>query len=310
MAKYAILGVGALGGLYGGLLAKSGVETHFLARSDLDHLQKHGLQVESPWGNFHVNNLNVYQSPEEMPPADVVVVAWKATSNPSLPLALEALCHAQSIVLVLQNGLDVEHDAAAVVGEDRVLGGCCFLCCNKIAPGHIKHLDYGRIVFGEFGSQNSGQITHRMQMIASDFRAAGIDIEPSANLLSVRWKKLAWNIPFNGLSVVLAANTQEIMEDPAASALAKSLMEEVREAAAANGVAIEATHIQKMLDDTRRMVPYDSSMLLDFRAGRAMEVEAIFGNPLRAARQAGYNPSKIDMLYQQLSFLGNRSRTL
>ena len=93
------------------------------------------------------------------------------------------------------------------------------------------------------------------------------------------------------------------MSDRHASLLAEELMLEVREAAAACGSAIEASHITKMLDDTRKMVPYDSSMLLDYRAGRPMEVESIFGNALRASLDAGYRPAKVEMLYRQLAFL-------
>ena len=114
-------------------------------------------------------------------------------------------------------------------------------------------------------------------------------------------KELAWNIPFNGLSVVLNADTQQIMEDPASRELAEDLMVEVKNSAAANGIEISEKHIQKMLDDTSAMVPYDSSMRVDFVQRRPIEVEAIFGNPLRAAKKAGYEPRKIEMLYQQLT---------
>ncbi|MEZ6152379.1 MAG: ketopantoate reductase C-terminal domain-containing protein [Pirellulaceae bacterium] len=128
-------------------------------------------------------------------------------------------------------------------------------------------------------------------------------MQPAEDLLKVRWSKLVWNIPYNGLSVVLNADTRQLMHDSASATLVEDLMREVCEAASRCGCSIDEAHVTKMLEDTRRMVPYDSSMRLDFLARRPMEVEAIFGNPLRAALQAGYRPSKIEMLYQQLCFL-------
>jgi 2-dehydropantoate 2-reductase len=306
--RYGILGTGALGGLYGGLLAKYGKNVHFVARSDYEHLRDKGLKVDTPSGNFHLSKLRVYRTPQEMPEVDVAIVAWKTTSNADLRPALEAVCHGQTSVLVLQNGLDVEREAAEIVGANRVLGGCCFLCSNKVGPGHIHHLDYGTIVFGEYDASLRGHVTRRMKKLAEDFQQAGIDMRPDADLLRTRWKKLVWNIPFNGLSVALQANTAAIMQDPAAARLAEQLMQEVRQAADACGVKIEAAHIQNMLEATRKMVPYDSSMSLDYRAKRPMEVESIFGNPLRASQAAGYTAPKIDMLYHQLCFLDRQNR--
>lgn len=303
MTSYAVLGVGALGGLYGGLLARAGIEVHFLLHSDYEHVREHGLRVESRLGDFHLPEVNAYQRAGDMPPVDVVIVAWKSTANDTLANALPPLLHASTAVLVLQNGWDVERDAAAIVGAEQVLGGCCFLCSNKVGPGHIQHLDYGRITFGEYAPLFSGSITLRMEHIAKDFRSAGIDITSTEDLRHSRWTKLMWNIPFNGLSVVLNALTDRIMSSSHTASLAESLMREVRDAAAGCGSPIDASMIGKLLTDTRQMVPYASSMLLDYQRGRPMEIEAIVGNPLRAAQAAGVSTPRIEMLYQQLQFL-------
>ncbi len=303
-----MLGTGALGGLYGGLLARFGIDVHFLVRSDYDHVYQHGLQIESPLGDFHLPQVNCYKSLEDLPKVDVVIVAWKTTANAALKNTLQQVCGPHTVVLVLQNGWDIESAAAECVGSERVLGGCCFLCCNKIGPGHIQHLDYGQIVFGEYERLLSGSITDRMAAIASDFQAAGIDMQPAIDLRNVRWRKLMWNIPYNGLSVVLNADTKQIMSDPASAVLAEALMREVRQGAESCGYAIEESFVDKLLEDTRQMVPYDSSMRLDFRAGRPMEVESIFGSPLRAARQAGFHAQRIEMLYHQLVFLDQQNR--
>lgn len=302
MSSYAVLGVGALGGLYGGLLARAGQDVHFLLHSDFEHVQQHGLRVDTPLGNFHLPRVQAYRNATDMPRVDVVIVAWKTTANAALADTLPHLLRDDGCVLVLQNGWDVERQSTEIVGVERVLGGCCFLCSNKVGPGHIHHLDYGRIAFGEYAPLQSGTITPRLRRIEQEFRAAGIDMTATEDLRHTRWAKLMWNIPFNGLSVVLNALTDRIMAVPETAALAERLMQEVRTAADGCGSQIEEQLVTKLLDDTRKMVPYASSMLLDYQQGRPMEVEAIFGNPLRAAQAAGVAVPRIEMLYQQLKF--------
>jgi 2-dehydropantoate 2-reductase len=305
--KYAIIGSGALGGLYGGMLAKRGSEVHFLIHSGIDLIRSQGLKVESILGDFHLDgqSLNLHSTINTIPACDVTIVALKTTQNHLLSDLLPVPTRDGGLVLCLQNGLHSEADSAEVVGMDRVLGGCCFLCCNKVAPGHLRHLDYGKIVMGEFtpGDQPACGLTARLQEIAEDMSAAGIDVVTTGDLAMARWRKLMWNIPFNGLSVVLGASTQELINDSHAAALAESIMEEVRDAAAACGRKLPHDAIQFTLDHTRQMVPYDSSMRLDFLAGRPMELPAIFEAPLRAASRSGATMPRVEMLYRELSFL-------
>ena len=304
--RYAIIGSGALGGLYGGMLARKGFEVHFLLHSDYQHVAEHGLRVESPWGDFHLPDVHAHRSSQSMPPCDVTIVGLKTTRNDLLAELLPAPTRGGGVVLVLQNGLDVEADSAAVVGVDRVLGGCCFLCSNKVGPGHIRHLDFGRIVFGEY-EPGVREVTPRASQICDDLVSSGIDAQASDDLPLTRWRKLMWNIPFNGLSVVLDASTQELVEDDDSVALVDAIIREVHAAAAACGIDVPEEMITKTIDVTRGMVPYDSSMRLDYLNRRKIEVESIFGNPIRTARRHGASMPRVEMLYQQLKFLDARN---
>lgn len=304
--RYAIVGAGALGGLYGALLAKAGFEVHFLLHSDYRHVAEHGLRIESVWGDFELPQVNVHADADTMPACDVTIVGLKTTNNRLLPELLPGPTRGGGCVLVLQNGLDVEADSAAVVGSERVLGGCCFLCSNKVGPGHIRHLDYGRIVFGEY-TDGRHPVSVRAERICRDLVAAGIDAHTTDDLRLTRWRKLMWNIPFNGLSVVLDASTKELIEQPDALALSESIIREVHSAAGSCGAAIPSEMIEKTIEHTKKMVPYDSSMRLDFLHGRPMEVEAIFGKPLRVAAEHGASMAFVEMLYRQLKFLDHRN---
>jgi 2-dehydropantoate 2-reductase len=305
---YAIIGTGAIGGFYGARLVRAGFDVHFLARGDYNHIRDHGLVIDSKDGNFALPRVNVYNSAADMPACDVVAVALKATANHILPDVLPAVVKNNGAVLVMQNGFGYEEDVAAIVGPDRVLGVLCFICSNKTGPGHIRHLDFGHITVAQY--TNSGApsgITPLMQDIAGDFTKAGITVRTAPDLATARWKKLVWNMPYSGLSVVLSALTDTLNKNSYSRGLVESIMREVCAAAAACGHPIEEEYIREMLEYTDAMTPYRTSMKIDFDEKRPMEVEAIFGNPLRAAKKAGIKVPLMEMLYRELKFMDDEN---
>ena len=306
---YAILGTGALGGFYGAKLQQAGFEVHFLVRSDYESVRHNGLFVESVDGDFTLPRVKAYCDVTNMPASDVVIVALKTTQNQVLPQILPPILKKNSIVLVLQNGLSIEEEVAAIVDEHKIIGGLCFLCSNKVKDGHIRHLAYGKIALGEYTSSScpSG-ITDEMRKIAADFESAGIPIQLAPDLLLARWQKLVWNIPYNGLSVVLDATTEELMTDPNSLELVKELMHEVLVGAKSVGRDIPLCFIETMLEHTRNMHPYRTSMKIDYDEGRPLELAAIFANPLQTALSRGVNLPQIRCLYRQLQFLDARNR--
>ena len=305
--SYAIIGAGALGGFYGARLQQAGCEVHFLLHSDYEHVKRHGLICESKNGDFTLPHVNAYRDARDMPRCDVVCVCLKTTQNHLLPNLLPPVVKNDGAVLLMQNGLGVEDNVAKIVGSERVMGGLCFLCSNKIGPGHIRHLDYGMVSLGEFASRG---ISDRMRGIGDDLQQAGIPVQLAEDLAVARWQKLVWNIPYNSLSVVLNANTDALMADPHTRQLVEEIMREIVADAHAVGVMVDNAIVEKMLDYTDEMKPYRTSMKIDFDEHRPMEVEAIFGNPLRAAQQAGAKSPLIEMLYRQLKFLDGRNRAI
>ncbi|MFN6162396.1 MAG: putative 2-dehydropantoate 2-reductase [Planctomycetota bacterium] len=304
--SYAILGTGALGGFYGGLMARSGLDVHFLFRSDFDHVVQRGLRVDSKNGDFYLPSVQAYRRVEEMPRVDCVIVGLKSTQNHLLASLLPPLLGEESTVLVLQNGLHVEQATREVVGPGRVAGGCCFLCSNKVGPGHIRHIDYGRILFGPYRGledDEPGPSQGRLEAVERDLKNAGIECQLTQDLTTARWRKLMWNIPFNGLSVILNASTDVIMGDADSRNLARRISEEVRQTACLCGSAIEPEFVDWVIDHTDEMVPYDSSMRLDFNNGRPIEVEAIYGNAMRHAARHGVQTPLLTPLFQQLKVL-------
>ncbi len=301
----AVVGAGALGLYYGGRLARGGSNVTFLARGDLDVLRMRGIEVRVPGGDFTLPAaaMKAAATPEEIGPVDLVVITLKATANDQLARLLPPLLHADTVVLNLQNGLGVDEQVAAVAGEARTLGGLCFVCVNRIAPGVAECTMAGHIVAGEF----AGPVQARTRALAELFNAAGIKMSVIDRLLDVRWRKLVWNVPFNGLAVTGGGiTTEDILRSPEMEAHVWALMREVQASAAAHGVMIPEDFVVDQVERTRPMGPYKPSTMLDYIAGKPLEVEPIWGEPLRRARAKGVSTPRLESLYAELREINAR----
>jgi len=297
--RYGVIGTGALGGFYGGMLAKAGQEVHFLFRSDFDHVKKSGLQVDSVNGNFHLPEVNAYHTSRQMPVCDVILVCLKTTGNHLLPELIKPLLHPESMVVLLQNGLGLEEELSAQLPGIQIAGGLAFICSSKVGPGHIHHLDFGKLILGSYNVSQSTVL----EKIVHDFQQADIHAELAADLRFARWQKLVWNIPFNGMTVVLNTTTDRLMADESTRELSRELMLEVIHGANHCGVPLKESLAQQMIDMTIKMKPYAPSMKLDYDFRRPMEVEYIYSKPIQTAREAGFEMHKVAMLEKQLRFI-------
>ena len=300
--KYAVIGSGALGGFYGGKLAHAGKEVHFLFHSDYEFVRQNGLQIDSVSGDFHLPHVNAYRSTAEMPVADVVLVCLKTTNNGLLGKMLPPLLHPGTVVVLIQNGLGVEEDVATLFPRQPIAGGMAFICSNKVGDGHIAHLDYGRLNLGLY----RGDVETILQQVRADFIEAEVPTEVSADLMKARWQKLVWNIPYNGMTVVLNATTDQLMKNESTRRLLHDMMLEVIRGAGACGISIKESFADKMLEMTDGMTPYAPSMKLDYDFQRPMEIEYIYTRPVQTALRAGFDMKKTAMLEAQLRFISTR----
>ena len=236
--RIAVVGTGAVGGYYGAKLAYYGRDVHFLVRNEEERarLQRFGLQIKSREGNFRVAKVQAHATTEEIGPCDLVIIALKATANDALPAVLPPLLGPETVLLMLQNGLGGDEFLAERFGAERVLGGLCFVCLNKTAPGVIEHGGYGTITLGEF----AGYPLPRTHDLAWELKRCGVVTRVVADLAEARWRKLVWNIPFNGLTLLgtamrgpgaAPATTADVLADDALAYLARGLMGEVIAAA-------------------------------------------------------------------------------
>lgn len=301
--NYAIIGTGALGGYYGGKLAQAGQQVHFLFHNDYEYVKKNGLQVDSVKGDFLIKPINAYDSAGEMPLCEVVLVCLKTTNNYLLKEILPPLLREDTVIVLIQNGLGIEHELAGYFPDHTIAGGLAFICSEKKGPGRIAHYDFGNIKIGTY----QGGHEEIVEQIFLDLKHAGLHAEKASDLNKARWEKLVWNIPYNGMTVVMDTTTDRLMKQHDSRQLIWELMAEVVEAANQCGAGIDIEFAHKMMYLTDRMTPYAPSMKVDYDAGRPLEIKAIYTNPVMTALEAGYNMRKVAMLEKQLLFLQSKS---
>jgi 2-dehydropantoate 2-reductase len=295
--RIAVVGTGAIGTYYGGKLAAAGCNIHFLFRSALATVRRRGFRIRGKNENIRVPKISCYNSTKQIGECDLVLIAVKATSNRDLLELIPPLLHNNTMLLTLQNGLGNEEFLARNFGAERVLGGLCFICLSRVSPGVVERYDYGHITLGEHGRKPTG----RTRRVASEFNRCGIKCRVVDNLALERWRKLVWNIPFNGLSILAGGiDTAAILGDKNLRRVALELMKEVVDGANRCGYPLENGAVREQIRRTEKMAAYKPSTLLDFEMGKPLEIEAIWGEPLRRARAAGAQTPRLEMLYSIL----------
>ena len=302
LGKIAIVGSGSVGLFYGGRLAAQGANVHFLTRSGFEEAQQGGIRIYSKEGeDIFLQHPKIFRDARDIGQCDLIIIALKATANDSLKKLLPPLLHRQTMLLTLQNGLGNEEFLAEHHGADSVLGGLCFVRLTRRSPASVDHFGHGMLSIGEF----AGPPLQRTRLLVDAFRESGIDARLVEELTTERWRKLVWNIPFNGLAVAEGGLTVDrILADPALHARCHALMEETIAAATALGHPIENKFATLQIERTYPMGAYQPSTLVDWLAGKQLEIEAIWGEPLRQAKKTGLSLPHLERLYQHLKALG------
>lgn len=296
--RYGVIGTGAIGGYYGAKLAQGGQDVHFLFHSDYDYVREHGLRVNSGDGGFHLDHVNAYQDVRQMPKCDVVIVALKTVHEQMLRDMLPPLLTDDTVVLLIQNGMGMEQDVEQMVPGVKLAAGLAFICCSKIHPGVIDHLDLSGLNVGNYNAPQETIDRMIAEMVSADIDARNVDY------LEARWRKLLWNMPFNGLSVALHTDTDALVRNDATRRLLRAMTQEVIEAAHAVGVkGLTDRDADAMIEMTTKMRPYKPSMRLDWDYHRPMEVYYLYTRPIEEARRAGQDMPLHRMLEAELRFM-------
>lgn len=203
--SWALMGPGAVGLYYGGLLAASGERFHVLARSDAAVLEERGLTLSrvapksgEVLGETVVRPASVAREAGAIGRVDCVLIAAKATFNEALIDPLSELVEpGRTTILTLQNGMGNAEFYARHFPDNPVLSGLCFVCVNRVAPGVVANYHPGRVEIGSLGDR----WPDLAQRAVERFARAGVQTVYAPSLDAALWRKLCWNVPFNGQAI-------------------------------------------------------------------------------------------------------------
>ena len=290
-ARTTVLAPGGVGGLLAGVLARDGRAVTVVATEPTaDHIAAHGLHVESALlGEFRVD---VPAVPAAAEPADLLVVAPKATGLEEALKRVPPESAAGALVLPLLNGFEHMPLLRAAYPDAHVLAAAIRVESTRTAPGRIAQTS----PFATLDIAFSGAPAPRVEGLAAALRSAGLPVRLSDDEDGVLWRKFQFLL---ATALVCTHNRSGI--GAARSERRTDLVgvaDEVGAVAAANGISLATDRVTEMIDAAP--APTKPSMLRDREAGRPMEIDALGGALLRAARRAGVAVPRTERLVADL----------
>jgi len=281
-----VVGAGAMGSVYAGLLAAAGHEVWAVDtwQEHVDAIRERGLRVEGASGD-RVVAVEATADAAEAREAELVILATKAMDVEAAAKAARPLVGPDTLVVSIQNGLGGPDIAASVLGDERVaIGVAEGFGASIVAPGHVHHHGFGLIRLGE----RSGPVTPRLEAAAQVWREAGFSVRTYDDVQRLVWEKLVCNVAFSGTCTILGRTIGEVLDHPEAWSVASACAAEAFAVGRAAGVAFEfddpVAHVRAFGEKIRGAKP---SMLLDLEAGRRSEVDFVNGAIPRVGAEVG-----------------------
>ncbi len=296
-----IAGTGAVGGYFGGHLARAGHDVVFLARgANLAALRSHGLTIESVDGDLRLPSVHATDDVAGEAPVDLVLIAAKSYDSAAIAAAIAPLVRSDTLVLSLQNGVENESLLASILGLPPLLGAMTHIGAELIAPGVVRHVAEGTIFFGEL----TGHESPRARALAAFFEGAGVRHHLSRDMLLMLWDKLAWNAAHNAVTALTRSTAGRAARIPETAAVIRDAMLEVVAVARAQGIGLDPARVDVTIAFSReRLGDLRTSMLQDLERGRRLEYDALNGAVVRFGEVVGVPTPVNRTLYGLLAAL-------
>jgi 2-dehydropantoate 2-reductase len=310
--KVCIYGAGAIGGLLGARLAKSGEDVTLIARGPhLAAMREHGLKVTGFGGDFTVKP-HATDDPAEVGPQDYVIVALKAQAVSAVAERMAPLLGPKTAVVMAVNGVpwwyfygrqgelkdrrlpsvDPGDRQWRFIGPERVIGCVVYPAAEVTAPGELHHVEGDRLTLGEPDDSKS----ERVLALSRALIAAGLKAPVKSDIRAEIWVKLWGNVAFNPLSALTGGTLKQLCDDPGTRALARTIMAEAEAIAGKLGVQMPIS-VDKRIDGAAGVGEHKTSMLQDFERGRPVELDAVVGAVSELGRLVGVSTPAIDAIY-------------
>jgi 2-dehydropantoate 2-reductase len=282
--KTVMMGTGAMGSLFGGLLTRSGEEVWLVGnrKDQIDTLRSAGLTFEEE-GELQIIPVNATLDVTSVGKADLVIFFVKTYDTEVAVSDALALEKEDTIFLTLQNGLGNEEVICQKIDRKKVMLGVTGHGATLMGPGHIRHAGWGKTFIGELDHRITDRALRMTQMLCN----AGIETEVSSNIHDHAWGKLLVNVGINALTALTGFKNGQLLDYPESARLMEKLVFEAAEVARGKGVHLEEDPIEKVRKAIEATKENRSSMGQDFDHRQKTEIDAINGAVAREAQPLG-----------------------
>ncbi len=284
MRQIMVVGAGSVGGFFGAHLAKHHHDrVSFLLRArTLAAVRQHGLMILSGTGTFTVHP-PAASDPRELPKPDLIILAMKAYDLDGVLEQLAPVMTEETLLLTLQNGVDIEDRISARLKRECIVGGVAYIYSKIIEPGIIEHYKRGSVAVGEL----TGPASPRVQQVADIFKQAGIPCQVSEDIRRTKWEKMCWNCVFNPLTVVIDDRVSAALAHPKLLHTIHRIVGEVAAVSAGLHVPLAPDMADRVLRWTQEIRDIHTSMYDDWKAGRPTEIDSLNGYIVQKGRELG-----------------------
>ena len=282
--KIAVLGAGAMGSLYGGLLAEAGNEVWLIDvfKEHVDAINKDGLWIEGLSGNRAIKNIKATADSKEVGNVQLVLVFVKSTITDVAISQNKALIGKDTIILTLQNGLGNIEKIQRVIEYANIIAGTTAHGSTLMGPGKIKHAGKGKTIIGEL----DGSKTQRIQLVIKILEEAGIEAIVSDNIMGLIWDKLLVNVGINALTAITGLNNGQLTEFPETKWILEEAVKEAVKVADSKRIKLSTEDaVEHTKEVCKATAANRSSMLQDVMNHRKTEIEMINGAIVREAEK-------------------------
>lgn len=284
--RIAIIGTGAMGSVYAGLLGDAGLDIVAIDtwEAHIDAIRRDGLRVSGASGE-RVARISALTDAREAGPADLVIIATKADGVEAAARAAREILTGDGVVLTIQNGLGSAEKVAAIIGEERTLIGVVGGFGASIPqPGHVHHNGWEFVRLGEY----RGGTSARLEAIADIWRKGGFKVLLFEDIHQLVWEKFICNVAFSGTCTLTGLTIGEVLADPDAFSVAAACAREAYAVARAKGIAVDIDDPVAYVRAFGEKIPgARPSMLLDHMAGKRCEIDVINGAVPRVGAEVG-----------------------
>lgn len=293
--KIGIVGIGAVGGYYGALLAKAGFDVTFVGTErSVAALKKSGLRVKSDcMSDFDIKQPKASHAFEAIADADFVLFCLKSYNTEVVANELKKRISKDAVIVSLQNGIENEKLLSDIFGAERVIGSVVYVCASSPEPGLIQHTAYGDLVIGELDKTISDRIL-KLQKVLKD---SHIGAKVTDNIYYELWKKLLLNSAYNGFTALIGHPLNGFKDNPEGRKAFYSTLKEGQKVAKADGVEISDEDIDKSMTVLENITNFKSSTLQDVENGKPLELDALQGAIIKVAEKYNIETPLNNLLY-------------